>query len=289
MLYWIEGQYWSWKSSLATYIAKEICLASKKSIQKGKSLSWNIIISNIKMDKKLLPNYYYFDDDKLLQVLRTCSFVNDVERYLYTEIKKNWGGLLNYKRNKFSKFYLFFDEAGAIANNHLKLEKNHTYAEYINQNRKNFQDIYWITAKGTQTNKTLREMVDWWYYVKPLFNFWIFKDIGIIRRQQKDVEWKIITEKYIWRDVNGDDVMKEKPIDEYVWFFWKPSVRSYYDDLHKNISDPEKYTDLDFMLVEEVLLWKPELQVIVKKEKRFEPVKLKIPLLLNQENDKPNN
>jgi hypothetical protein len=41
------------------------------------------------MDKLKLPNYYYFEDDKLLQVLRTCSMINDVERYLYTELKKN--------------------------------------------------------------------------------------------------------------------------------------------------------------------------------------------------------
>jgi hypothetical protein len=42
---------------------------------------------------------------------------------------------------------LFFDEAGAIANNHIKLENNNIYAIYINQNRKNFEDIYIITAK----------------------------------------------------------------------------------------------------------------------------------------------
>jgi hypothetical protein len=41
------------------------------------------------MDKTRIPNYYYFEDDKLLQVLRTCSLVNDVERYLYTELNKN--------------------------------------------------------------------------------------------------------------------------------------------------------------------------------------------------------
>jgi hypothetical protein len=42
---------------------------------------------------------------------------------------------------------LFFDEAGSIANNHIKLEKHDVYTTYINQNRKNFEDIYIITAK----------------------------------------------------------------------------------------------------------------------------------------------
>jgi hypothetical protein len=132
-------------------------------------------------------------------------------------------------------------------------------------------------------------MVDWWYYVKPLFNFWIFRDIWIIRRCQKDEEWNILTQKYIWRDQNWDDVMKEKPIDEYMWFFWKPAVWSYYDDLHKNIWDEKKYKDLDFDLVKEILLWKPELIEPLLKNEQFKDLHKKIPLLLPKSNNDESN
>jgi hypothetical protein len=128
--------------------------------------------------------------------------------------------------------------------------------------------------------------VDWWYYVRPLFDFWIFRDIWIIRRQQQDEEWKVLMTSYIGRDQNWDDVVKQKPIDEYVWFFWKPNIWSYYDDLHKNIADIDKYKDIDLNLFTQILLWKPELQEIVKKEWAFFNLKNKIPLLLNSKNDK---
>lgn len=225
------------------------------------------------MDKLNLPNYYYFDDDKFLELLRTANAINDIERYLYTEKKKNWWGLLNYDRKKFTKFYIFFDEAWAIANNQNKLENNNVYAEYINQNRKNFEEIYIITAKWDQTNKTLRRMVDWWYYVKPFANFPLLKDIWIIRRQQKDDEWKILTYKYIWKDQNWDEILKEKPLDEYFWFFFKPTIWNLYDDLHKNIADNEKYINIDIKLLTQILEAKPRLKNIVKDKEEFNPIK----------------
>jgi hypothetical protein len=118
----------------------------------------------------------------------------------------------------------------------------------------------------------LRRMVDWWYYVKPFANFPILRDIWVIRRQQKDDEWKVLTYKYIWKDDKWDEVLKEKPIDEYYWFFFKPTVWGLYDDLHKNIADPEKYTALDLKLIWEILNWKPELQQFLDKE-QFKPIK----------------
>ncbi|MDQ7009726.1 MAG: hypothetical protein Q9M94_05535 [Candidatus Gracilibacteria bacterium] len=273
MINGIEGQFGSGKSSLATFIASEVQKISNKYIKKGQSFSGNLILSNIKMDKKRLPNYYYFEDDKFLELLRTCNSINDIERFLYTSDKKNGGGLKNYQRKKFTKFYIFFDEAGAIANNQNKLENNAVYAEYINQNRKNFQEIYIITAKGEQTNKTLRRMVDWWYYVKPFANFPILKDIGVIRRQQKDDEGKILTQKYIGKDDKGDDILKEKPVDEYYGFFFKPTVWGLYDDLHKNIADSDKYSELDLKLMSNILDGKPELKKFVFEENDFKLIK----------------
>lgn len=42
-------------------------------------------------------------------------------------------------------------------------------------------------------------------------------------------------------DESGDMVTKEKPMDYYDTWYWQPSVWQLYDDLHKNIRDPNKY------------------------------------------------
>lgn len=281
MIYWIEWQFWSWKSSLATYIAKKVAKQTAKDIMKKLTLSWNVILSNIKMTEEF-NNYFYFEDDKFLEILRTCNCINDIERHLYWEKnEKTW--LINFYRWWFSKFYIFFDEVWAIMNNHLKLENNWVYAEYINQNRKNFEDIYIITAKWGQTNKTLRQMVDWWYYVNPLSWLPILRDFWVIRRQMKDEEGNIALEKYLWKDENGDYITKTRPIDEYVDFFWKPWIWKLYNDLHKNIKDPEKYSKMDEKLFLQILDRKRELIEPILKEVQFEKVKWKLPLLLLNE------
>jgi len=280
-IYWIEWQFWSWKSSLATYIAREVSLKSAKLIAKNLSKSWNIILSNIKMDKEFFPNYFYFEDDKFLKVLRTCNAINDIERVLYWEKKSKWW-LTLWPRKKFTKYYLFFDEVWALANNHLKLENNWVYAEYINQNRKNFEDIYLLTAKWWQTNKTLRQHVDWWYYVTPLSKLPILNDIWLIRRQQKDEDDKVKMQNFIWKDQNWDYVAKQKPIDEFVDFFWKPWIWKYYDDLHKNIKDPEKYIDIDPELLQEIISHKKELLDPLLNNDVFSSLKEQIKPLLDK-------
>lgn len=275
-IFWIEWQFWSGKSSLATKIAYEVAKRNAKDIAKAISKWWqNHILTNIKMDSEKISNYHYFDDDKFLQVLRTCNSINDIERQLYSQINDWW--INKHKRNKYSKFYIFFDEVWAIMNNHLKLENNKTYAVYINQNRKNFEDIYLITAKWWQTNKTLRQMVEFWYYVKPFFNFWFFKNIWIIRKCVKDEEGKIEFQNYIWKDQNWDYVNKQKPLDFYVSFFWKPNIWKIYDDLHKNIDDEEKYIDLDKKIFIDVIGKNPDLIKIVQTKKVFEPLKNFLP------------
>jgi len=35
------------------------------------------------MDKNIIKNYFYFEDDKLLEILRTANAVNDLERLVY--------------------------------------------------------------------------------------------------------------------------------------------------------------------------------------------------------------
>lgn len=280
MLYAIEWQFGSWKSSLATYIARKVAIQTAKDIMKQRTFSWDIILSNIKMNKEVMPNYYYFEDDNFLEVLRTCNCINDLERLVYgKKNEKSW--IINYFRPWFSRFFLFFDEVGAIMNNHIKLENNATYAEYINQNRKNFQDIYLITAKWSQTNKTLRQMVDRRYYVLPLSGLPFLRNIWVIRRQQKDENWEVLMEKFLWKDPNGDYITKYRPVDEYEDWFWKPWVWKLYEDLHKNIRDKYKYKNLDYNLLNNILENKRELIDPVLLDENFVWVKEKLLLINN--------
>ena len=259
MINGIEWQFGSWKSSLATHIARKVAIQTSKDVARKLLASWNIILSNIPMNEEYFWNYFYFEDDKFLEVLRTCNLVNDVERHLYWYRKKG-SSLTQWKRNRFSKFYIFFDEVWAIMNGRNSKDFDNVISEYINQNRKNFEEIYLITADWEQSDKSLRRFCEWWYYVTPLFPFWIFKNIWIIRKMQKDADGKPAMRPYTSKDQNWDYIVKYKPINEYVQWFWKPWVWSLYDDLHKNIRDPQKYTLADKDLALSIINKKPELQ-----------------------------
>jgi len=270
MIYWIDGQFGSWKTALAVYIAKQhINNIFWWDIKNG--WFWTIILSNIKMDNTILKNYFYFDDDKLLEVLRLVNFINDIERPLYE--KKLSTGFIQYDRHKFTKFIILYDESWAVMNNRIKLDNQNIYNEYINQNRKNNLDLYLISAEGTENMKFLRSKVDWWYYVKPTFliKLPILNDFWTIFREQRDVEGKVKTISYTAKDYKGDYILKEKPIIEKMWFFWKPSIRKLYNDLHKNITDKDKLV-FDMWLLNQINEYNPK-------------YKSSSELILNQNND----
>ena len=264
-IYWIDWQFGSWKTNLALFLAENM-------IDKSNNY---LIISNIKIDKNKIPNYHYFDDDKFLETLRSLNAVNDLERFIYSKMNEWWINIHN--RDWYTRFYLFFDESWAILNNHIKLENNATYAEYINQNRKNFEDIFIISVKWGQNNKTIRQMVDWWFYVKPLLNFWFLKYIWIIRKQQRDEEGKLEMINYLWKDQNWDYVNKLKPLDFYFSWFWRPKYWRYYDDLHKNIRDPNKYKLMNNQLFLSIIRQNNYLKKLILENEKFDEIKKLIP------------
>lgn len=271
-VHWIDWYFWSWKTLLCLFLINKVI----------PKISDNyFIISNIKMDKNKVKNYYYFDDDCFLETLRTCNSINDLQRLIYSKVN-DWG-INIHQRNKYTKFYLFFDESGAILNNQKKLLNNEVYAEYINQNRKNFEEIFIVSVKWAQNNKTIRQMVDWWFYVKPLFDFWIFKHIWVVRKQKRDEEWKVEMEVFLWKDEKGDYISKSKPIDFYYSWFWKPKYWSHYDDLHKNIRDKEKYTWLNKELFVDIVVKNNDLLKLVYENKTFYELKKYFPEPVEEE------
>lgn len=299
MIYWIEWQFWSWKTSLATYIAYKSAIRSANIISKDKAKSlfsksqkqnltleerknifltslwtWKtLILSNIQFNEYYLPNYLYFEDDKFLEVLRTINLLNDIEREFFYKNKTD-STLKIRDRNKFTKFKIFYDEATAIqsARDSIKKDKDNTQEEYIMQNRKNMTDIYIIWADWNQNDKSLRRHVERWFKVKNL-PFWlsklpILKNIWIIERHKKDDEWAIAMEKYMAKDDKGDYIVKQKPIQENIDWFYKPSVWSLYDDLHKNIRDKNKYKINENHL--KIFIWKNE--KLLEKSKELLPL-----------------
>ena len=279
---WIEWQFWSGKTSLAVHMAHKIAKETAKNMMKKLWKWWAIIISNIKLDDVVIPNYFYFSDDKILEMLRTGNAINDVERSIYWKKINKWG-LTQWPRKKFLKIYVFFDESWALMNSQKRLKDNETFAQYLNQCRKNNQDIWIISVEGTENNKILRSKVDRWYYVKSI-NLPILRDFGIIRRCKKNDDWNIATIKYLGKDETWQYVQKEKPIDEYVWFFYKPFTWKIYDDLHKNIKDEEKYSWIDEELFNMILQKKPELKEAILKDDKFKTLQSKI-----KKDDKLNN
>ena len=281
-IYWIEWQFWSWKTSLAVHFAKKIAVQTAKDIMSKIWKNWSIIITNIKLDNVEIPNYFYFEDNKILEMLRTGNAINDIERELYGKQKTKWG-LTVWPRKKFLKMYIFFDESWALMNSQKRLSNNETFAQYLNQCRKNFTDIYIISVEWNENNKILRSKVDWWYYVNTI-NFPILRDFWIIRKCKKDKDDNIATIKFLARDQNWDYIQKEKPMDYYVGFFYKPFTWKIYDDLHKNIKDEEKYTWIDSDLFNTILEKKPELKQEVLKNEKFKILQNKIKKYDNKHN-----
>ena len=273
-IYWIEWQFWSWKTSLAVHFAKKIAVQTAKDIMSKIGKNWSIIITNIKLDNVEIPNYFYFEDNKILEMLRTGNAINDIERELYGK-QKTKGWLTIWPRKKFLKMYIFFDESWALMNSQKRLSNNETFAQYLNQCRKNFTDIFIISVEWNENNKILRSKVDWWYYVNTI-NFPILRDFWIIRKCKKDKDDNIATIKFLARDQNWDYIQKEKPMDYYVGFFYKPFTWKIYDDLHKNIKDEEKYTWIDSDLFNTILEKKPELRQEVIKNEKFKILQNKI-------------
>ena len=281
-IYWIEWQFWSWKTSLAVHFAKKIAVQTAKDIMSKIWKNWSIIITNIKLDNVEIPNYFYFEDNKILEMLRTGNAINDIEREIYGSKKTKWG-LTIWDRKRFLKMYIFFDESWALMNSQKRLSNNETFAQYLNQCRKNFTDIYIISVEGNENNKILRSKVDWWYYVNTI-NFPILRDFWIIRRCKKDKDDNIATVKFLAKDQNWDYIQKEKPMDYYVGFFYKPFTWRIYDDLHKNIKDEEKYTWIDSELFNTILDKKPELRQEVLKNEKFKILQNKIKKYDNKHN-----
>jgi len=228
MIFGIEGQFGSGKSSTAVKMAERY----------GPNA---LVLTNIKVNTALKPNWKIFGDDDLLEMLRVANMKDDGERFKFCEERIDGAPFPYYDRGRFSDTVIILDEAGAIANNRSWKEFDEVMCEYLNQNRKMWCDIIIVTADGTQVESSLRRFVEDWVYVEPLWDFWIFREFKCVRCRKKKKDGSPMMEFYLGRDENGDWVTKERPLDWKLFTYFGPTTWRLYDDLHKNIRDKDKY------------------------------------------------
>lgn len=237
----VKWPFWTGKSSFGSYVAK--CNPNAH------------IRSNIPMNTYQVKNYHFFEDDAFLEVFRTINLLNDIERVeAWYEVPNN--SLVRRHRHLFSNNIIIFDEIWSIRNNHNWKNVEAVESEYINTERKNFTDIYLVWADTEQADKSLRRFAWCQFYVSPLWDFPMFRDFKVVRMQYVDKDWNVKMERYLWRDSEWYEVVKDRPMDYYYDWFYQPLVRSYYDDLYKNIRDPDKYK-VNLVELEKVLLDNP--------------------------------
>lgn len=232
MIYWIDWPYWIWKTSFAVNYALEF---SKKYKDK-----W-IVISNIRLYWKEFENYIFFDYSNILDVVRFANHINDIER----KQRSNYSTLANWKRElkrqNFTKFLIIFDESWSLLNKHEKKTYESALIQYINQTRKIFYDMFLTSVLWWENFKQLRDKVEVWYTMEqPFPKFPILHWLRKVYREFREPDgYTVRTEKFIWKDIKWDRVLKERPLKFSYKYFYKPWTYYYYDDLHKNIDDPE--------------------------------------------------
>lgn len=134
MIYGVDGQFGSGKTSYVVWVASRN--------------PDTIIYTNIKMNKIKMPNVREFGDNELLSIFRTNNLINDMERYVFDMPIRN-SDLMYHPREKFTRSILALDESGAIKNSREWAKNFEEYTvDYVNQNRKNFLDVFLVSADG---------------------------------------------------------------------------------------------------------------------------------------------
>ena len=254
-IYGVDWPYGVWKTSFSVYYAKKF---KEKYKDKG------LIISNIKLYWSSFEDYLHFDDNNIIDVLRFVNLINDYER----TIEKNYFFLKNwkkeYKRGAFTKTLIIFDESGALLNKHQKQVYQTSLLQYVNQTRKMFYDLIMTSVLWDENFKQLRDKVEFWYSMEAPFgyDFPILWGIRTIYREKREKDWTTLkTEKYIWKDIKWDRVLKERPLKYKFDWFYKPLTYNNYDDLHKNINE--------ILLQEEILSLLDRLKIPQNIQKKY--------------------
>lgn len=138
-------------------------------------------------------------------------------------------------RNKRLKYYIFDDEAGIVFNQHTWKTFPQEFFEYLLQVRKINVYVVLAAQRFKNISMQLREHIDSVFYFRPFLWLNYFKNkFWQVRIKEVETDWSTSMRKYVARDDQGNNVVKEVPIDSMVERMWKPSRYKYYDDLYLN-------------------------------------------------------
>jgi len=230
-IYWIYGGFWSWKTIGAVSIII-------KKLQR-----WEIVFSNISLDKKFIPNpnnFYFFEKfDHFYDILAfSWLFAMKVSEFSKKQVEL-W--FLPFPRWFRPKINVFFDELWVFANSKDYREVHKDYwkdlQQYILQLRKLHVLTYLIIQRPHQLLSDLRVHVSGWITFKPLlwyefFNSWS----GTYWLQELHPDtFNVICEKKYDYDVDWKLYSYEIPQEKKLFRMWfKPFYYKFYDDLFLN-------------------------------------------------------
>lgn len=241
-LHSVEWYFWAWKTAFLMRLWKNKF-----------NFDNYIVFTNVQFNSNILRNWVHFEDAQIFDVIKVVNYLNDLDRLdNYLDIKGI--SFKPLKRSSLTKMIILFDESTSLLNNRGKQTDIplviHTY---LTQTRKNNLDIYLCGSDSSQNEKSFRRHVDLTFLATPLSKrLPILKDFTIVKWQKKDSDGKIIEEQYVWKDENWDYVKKVRPLQWHFEWFWKVPLFNLYNDLYKNIKDPNKY-DFDKSIIQKVL------------------------------------
>lgn len=230
-IYWVYWGFWSGKTLLSVVLILD------------KLRKWEIVFSNIKLNKLLIPNhnnYYFFDDfDDFVDILKFTWFfafqvsIENEKRFIKGE-PLIW-------RNQRPKFNIFFDELGIFANSmdFKNIHKDHwdELYQFLLQCRKMFDSIYCIVQKPNLLYSGLRIHIPYWFTYKPLFGIkWLWQYFWEIYLQDLNPETFKVEVRTVSKMDPDWNIYNVDYLEEfsYKYVFFRKRYFKYYDDLFLN-------------------------------------------------------
>jgi len=230
-IYGIYGGFWDWKTLGAVMLIV------------SKLKSWEVVFSNIRLDKKYLPNpdnYYFFSDmDDFHDILNFSGlFAMKASEFSDSEVKKGYPA---YPRGMRPRINIFFDEMGIFANSKdfAKIHSKYwaSLQQYILQMRKLFVSTYLIIQRPNQLVSDLRIHIAGWIKFKPLFDSDLFQKYAwkYYLQELDPITFKVVTETKMSYDSSWTLFSYDVPQELVLFKVWyKPRYYKYYDDLYLN-------------------------------------------------------
>lgn len=198
-----------------------------------------VIFTNIKMNYEA-PNLYFFKDyirtgekDKKGKPIWKYGLLDLLDYFYLVKESQEYAQL---KRAHRPRFFIVIDEAAIIFNKYERSKLPPDFDQHIRQIRKYNGYLFFVSQNFLWLSIQFRNHIDWCFYFRPFLDSNFFAErFWEIRASKRKEDWTVKTYQYVAKDDQGNDVIKEKPIDKNVDRIYKPSRWKTYDDLYLNM------------------------------------------------------